>query len=205
MGSGLFSTGDHFETAYFSTRYVKDSVDFRFQGSIRSRWSGLNSIRVKSMSTCILRNWKFAFAIEKMFTGKFDGRSAVRWRAPDRSQVCRWKIRHCPISSYVNGERVVERVAPFGDPVACADPLITGSREALVERPNLVRDSVRVFQVRDSFLVLEENDGLRVIDQHALHEKILYEKILVAREQGTASSSSAISSPTSPSSSTVWR
>jgi DNA mismatch repair protein MutL len=34
-------------------------------------------------------------------------------------------------------------------------------------------------------LVLEENDGLRVIDQHALHEKILYEKILVAREQGT--------------------
>ncbi|MBT7640754.1 MAG: hypothetical protein HN598_09765, partial [Planctomycetes bacterium] len=89
------------------------------------------------------------------------------------------------VSSDVNGERVVERVAPFGDPVACADPLITGSREALVERPNLVRDSVRVFQVRDSFLVLEENDGLRVIDQHALHEKILYEKILVAREQGT--------------------
>ena len=89
------------------------------------------------------------------------------------------------VSSDVNGERVVERAAPFGDPVACADPLITGSREALVERPNLVRDSIRVFQVRDSFLVLEENDGLRVIDQHALHEKILYEKILVAREQGT--------------------
>jgi DNA mismatch repair protein MutL len=89
------------------------------------------------------------------------------------------------ISSDVNGDRVVERGVPFGDPVSGADPLIRGSREALVERPNLVKDSVRVFQVRDSFLVLEENDGLRVIDQHALHEKILYEKILVAREQGT--------------------
>ncbi|MDE0959279.1 MAG: DNA mismatch repair endonuclease MutL [Planctomycetota bacterium] len=94
-------------------------------------------------------------------------------------------------SAGVSADRVVERVASYGDPLATGDPLsagdssTSGSREALVERPNLVSDSVRVFQVRDSFLVLEESDGLRVIDQHALHEKILYEKILAAREQGT--------------------
>lgn len=52
---------------------------------------------------------------------------------------------------------------------------------------SLVADSVRVFQVNDAFLVLEEEDGLRVIDQHALHEKVLYEEILARRESGGAS------------------
>ena len=39
----------------------------------------------------------------------------------------------------------------------------------------------------DAFLILEEEDGLRVIDQHALHEKVLYEEILARRESGGAS------------------
>lgn len=52
---------------------------------------------------------------------------------------------------------------------------------------NLVGESVRVFQVNDAFLILEEEEGLRVIDQHALHEKVLYEEILEQREKGTAS------------------
>jgi len=56
---------------------------------------------------------------------------------------------------------------------------------------------VTVFQVRDSFLVLEEQDGLRVIDQHALHEKILYEKILAARDQGTSSQGLLVPEPVS--------
>ena len=51
---------------------------------------------------------------------------------------------------------------------------------------SLVGDSVRVFQVNDAFLILEEEDGLRVIDQHALHEKVLYEEILEQREKGGA-------------------
>ncbi len=51
---------------------------------------------------------------------------------------------------------------------------------------NLVGESVRVFQVNDAFLILEEEDGLRVIDQHALHEKVLYEEILEQREKGGA-------------------
>ncbi|OUU21448.1 MAG: hypothetical protein CBC13_08985 [Planctomycetia bacterium TMED53] len=53
--------------------------------------------------------------------------------------------------------------------------------------PGLVGESVRVFQVNDAFLILEEEEGLRVIDQHALHEKVLYEEILENREQGGAS------------------
>ena len=43
---------------------------------------------------------------------------------------------------------------------------------------------LRVFQVRNAYLVVEEEDGLTIIDQHALHEKILYEEILASRERG---------------------
>lgn len=59
------------------------------------------------------------------------------------------------------------------------------SHRALPSEPELVDGrEVRVFQVRNAYLVIEEETGLTVIDQHALHEKILYEEILEAREQG---------------------
>ena len=73
----------------------------------------------------------------------------------------------------VEFDRVIEPGSPYG------------SQEPLTGDPTLVHESIRVFQVRNSFLILEQEDGLRVIDQHALHEKILYEKILAAREKGT--------------------
>ncbi len=38
-------------------------------------------------------------------------------------------------------------------------------------------ESFRAFQILDSFLVVEDDDGVRFIDQHALHEKILFEEI----------------------------
>ncbi len=69
--------------------------------------------------------------------------------------------------------------------------------ELMARKTHTVSDSVTVFQVRDSFLVLEEQDGLRVIDQHALHEKILYEKILAARDQGTSSQGLLVPEPVS--------
>ena len=46
---------------------------------------------------------------------------------------------------------------------------------------------VRAFQVNSAFLIVEEAEGLLVIDQHALHEKILYEEILAARDGRTIS------------------
>ena len=38
-------------------------------------------------------------------------------------------------------------------------------------------DSPRMLQIYDSYLVVESSDGLMVIDQHALHERILFEQI----------------------------
>ena len=34
-----------------------------------------------------------------------------------------------------------------------------------------------MLQIYDSYLVVESSDGLMVIDQHALHERILFEQI----------------------------
>jgi DNA mismatch repair protein MutL len=36
---------------------------------------------------------------------------------------------------------------------------------------------MRALQVHDSYLVAETSDGMMVIDQHALHERILYEEL----------------------------
>ena len=70
----------------------------------------------------------------------------------------------------------VARPAEFGTGIP-VDKMVSGGSG------NLVGESVRVFQVNDAFLILEEEDGLRVIDQHALHEKVLYEEILEQRER----------------------
>ena len=43
---------------------------------------------------------------------------------------------------------------------------------------------LRVFQVHNAYLVVEEEDGLTVIDQHALHEKILFEELCESRQRG---------------------
>ncbi len=54
-----------------------------------------------------------------------------------------------------------------------------GTREAVEERRELpeVESPGRVFQLLNSFILVEEEDGILLIDQHALHEKILFEGI----------------------------
>ena len=48
-----------------------------------------------------------------------------------------------------------------------------------------VRDlPVKALQVHDSYLVAETADGMVVIDQHALHERILYEELRARIERG---------------------
>lgn len=43
---------------------------------------------------------------------------------------------------------------------------------------------LKAFQVHDSYLVAETDDGMMVIDQHALHERILYEELKRRVEKG---------------------
>ena len=44
----------------------------------------------------------------------------------------------------------------------------------------------KAIQVHDSYLIAETGDGMMVIDQHALHERILYEELRSARGGGAS-------------------
>jgi len=57
--------------------------------------------------------------------------------------------------------------SPSGDP---AEPLL------------------KAIQVHDSYLIAETRDGMMVIDQHALHERILYEELRSRVERGNVES-----------------
>jgi len=68
-----------------------------------------------------------------------------------------------------------------GEPVAAgaSGPVSAGPR------PIDVRDlPLKALQVHDSYLVAETADGMVVIDQHALHERILYEELRGRIERG---------------------
>ncbi len=68
---------------------------------------------------------------------------------------------------------------PSGFSPPAADPVESGPR------PFDVRDlPVRALQVHDSYLVAETPDGMVVIDQHALHERILYEELKLRIDRG---------------------
>ncbi len=78
-----------------------------------------------------------------------------------------------------------------------ARPEVAGTREmrsadedqSSIERPALIPQSLNpsipvaesatipAMQIHDSFLVVETDEGLMIIDQHALHERILYEEL----------------------------
>ncbi len=55
----------------------------------------------------------------------------------------------------------------------------TGHGDAISPGPAL-----KALQVHDSYLIAETEDGMVVIDQHALHERILYEELKLRVEEG---------------------
>jgi DNA mismatch repair protein MutL len=76
---------------------------------------------------------------------------------------------------------VMERMAA-GTPDACGNVLVD---EQQVVADELVLASLKPLgQVRDSFILAVNGDGLWIIDQHVAHERVLFEKIL--RHRGEA-------------------
>jgi DNA mismatch repair protein MutL len=57
-------------------------------------------------------------------------------------------------------------------------PVATTSSNRTAEHPP------KAIQIHDSYLVAETEDGLLVVDQHALHERILYEEFKARLERG---------------------
>lgn len=68
-------------------------------------------------------------------------------------------------------ERVDEAAAVVREPAS-------GAPASEAQRPNpFRRASGRFLQVMDLYLLLEGDDGLLVVDQHALHERVMYEQL----------------------------
>ena len=58
-------------------------------------------------------------------------------------------------------------------PAATADPPMP-----LADRPaDPFRKPPRAMQIHNTYLVVETDEGVMIIDQHALHERVLYEKL----------------------------
>ena len=51
------------------------------------------------------------------------------------------------------------------------------TRQRLAERVGSLQTERRFLQIQDSFIVAETDDGFVIIDQHALHERIMYEEL----------------------------
>lgn len=54
--------------------------------------------------------------------------------------------------------------------------------------PAVAVSDVRAMQIHDAYLIVETDDGLTVVDQHALHERILYEHLRKRVLAGTVES-----------------
>ena len=114
-----------------------------------------------------------------------------------------WTERLKASAPVAQGRMFDEFLAPAADPAAEARSEMTPpqsaqdeSREPAVDdgpspdRPALPRATMmggplKALQVHDSYLIAETDDGMVVIDQHALHERILYEELRNRLEKGS--------------------
>jgi DNA mismatch repair protein MutL len=71
--------------------------------------------------------------------------------------------------------------APFDSPQPAGPP---GGRDGLDREAGLLQ----VMQVHDCYLVVETAQGITVIDQHALHERVMYEHLRHRVDQGAVES-----------------
>ena len=64
-------------------------------------------------------------------------------------------------------------------------PAVAAGRSRLAERaPSLAAGGRRTFQLLDTYILVELERGFALIDQHALHEKILFEEIFARLQEG---------------------
>ena len=59
-----------------------------------------------------------------------------------------------------------------------------GSESGEADQPVAPRPQIGAIQLHNSYLVAESDEGLEIIDQHALHERILYEDLLARVSRG---------------------
>lgn len=100
-----------------------------------------------------------------------------------------------PLSSPPRPAETDHAPAAAADPAFARDAMTaaptvpaTAATPATPAVPSAMPASLKAIQLHNSYLVVESDEGMLVIDQHALHERILYEDLLARLMRGSLES-----------------
>ena len=106
-------------------------------------------------------------------------RSALPW---EHAAIHRPGLRDTQVSPLPGDMGLFDAPYPeAGNPAAVADATVDAE-------PSLAEGLRIVAQVHDSYIIVEADAGLLIVDQHSAHERVLFERAMTALEKGDASS-----------------
>src|SRR6188472_3486084 len=105
--------------------------------------------------------------------GAFDWRRSPSRPLPPRGAVAAWAA---PVAGF---EEAAQAVFDVGSAAATARVEISEPAPDLLDRP---LGAARA-QVHDTYIVAQTRDGLVIVDQHAAHERLVYERMKAAIDQ----------------------
>jgi DNA mismatch repair protein MutL len=105
-------------------------------------------------------------AVKRALTAK---NLVPRLQAPETAADPRWNVERDMFPPSPLPPPEPRDIAP--EVVANSPPI------ANVSIPSITSPLLRAIQIHDAYLVVETRDGMLVVDQHALHERILYEQL----------------------------
>jgi DNA mismatch repair protein MutL len=82
---------------------------------------------------------------------------------------------------YANASSIASRPPAFPAP---AEPPVVDGSVPVPEHASSLPPSAQAIQLHNSYLVVQSDDGMLIIDQHALHERIVYEELLARLQRG---------------------